>query len=544
MGLSESVSSSCDSKNLPRARATVGFELQLVDEPIDGKEGTNVSIAEGGWDVKTPYHAAISNAMWLTDHDDGIMDEDNEWGSDRRVIHMELDLGNSGIAYTPGDSIGILAPNPGHLVAIVFNSLLEVRESQQKQMEITLDSYITMPTSSSSLSSVESIREILSYQMDLTSIPKKAIVFALSAFCLDEKEKIAMQWLCSKCAVGKELWSEFVENQRLGVADLLSLFPSCVPPLHSLKALLGAVVPRYYSIASSSAYKGREGKLAVAFSVVRYSCGISKHNKASNEAPRSIRRAGICTSYLESILQSWIGGNVSHKGSKEAKGGEGSVSTLTAALIPSPKVRIFHKPTIHFKLPGSVSPPLILIGPGTGVAPFIGFLEHRHHLEEERVRPLDDATTGVWRGGFELEEEDLPNESVSNVSEFIHDISPGPIHLYFGCRNHCDYLYRDALQSFLSNNTLSNLQVAMSRTQTEKVYVTHRIRENSKDISIMLLEQGGYVFICGDGNHMAKDVHTALCSALVEHSEMEEEEVEEYLETLKTRRRYVLDIWS
>ena len=78
LGLSESVSSSCDSKNLPRARATVGFELQLVDEPIDGKEGTNVSIAEGGWDVKTPYHAAISNAMWLTDHDDGIMDEDND----------------------------------------------------------------------------------------------------------------------------------------------------------------------------------------------------------------------------------------------------------------------------------------------------------------------------------------------------------------------------------------------------------------------------------------------------------------------------------
>ena len=356
LGLSESVSSSCDSKNLPRARATVGFELQLVDEPIDGKEAqTCEHCEEGGWDVKTPYHAAISNAMWLTDHDDGIMDEDNEWGSDRRVIHMELDLGNSGIAYTPGDSIGILAPNPDHLVAIVFNSLLEVRESQQKQMEITLDSYITMPTSSSSSSSVESIREILSYQMDLTSIPKKAIVFALSAFCLDEKEKIAMQWLCSKCAVGKELWSEFVENQRLGVADLLSLFPSCVPPLHSLKALLGAVVPRYYSIASSSAYKGREGKLAVAFSVVRYSCGVSKHNKASNEAPRSIRRAGVCTSYLESILQSWIG-NVSHRAAKKPKGAKVPYLRLQLLSYLAPKYAFSTNPLSISSFPAVCHP--------------------------------------------------------------------------------------------------------------------------------------------------------------------------------------------
>ena len=95
-------------------------------------------------------------------------------------------------------------------------------------------------------------------------------------------------------------------------------------------------------------------------------------------------------------------------------------------------LRVFHKPTISFRLPGSVSHPLILVGPGTGVAPFVGFLKHREHLEcERRQRAGQQMCTGMWRGGFELDECDLPCEG-NVVETFINSIAPGPVRLYFG----------------------------------------------------------------------------------------------------------------
>ena len=106
--------------------------------------------------------------------------------------------------------------------------------------------------------------------------------------------------------------------------------------------------------------------------------------------------------------------------------GAGQLSGAASSAVRSDaRLRIFYKPTINFRLPGSVGPPLILVGPGTGVAPFIGFLEQRRHLEAERSNMSkgdDDATMGLWRGAFELSEEDLPVE-LDNV-ESISRVCP------------------------------------------------------------------------------------------------------------------------
>lgn len=343
----------------------------------------------------------------------------------------------------------------------------------------------------------------------------------LSQFCKDPKESAAMQWLSSKDSIGKKMWAQTVEAQVIGIGELLAMFPSCCPTLSLLVSILTPLPPRYYSIASSPLMRGN--RLTIAFSVVRYTCCVTEPsiNEPQNRTNK-IRRVGVCTSFLENLLSPWLQSSQTNE---------------------KRTVRMFHKPTIHFRLPGSVAPPIILIGPGTGVAPFMGFLEHRSQLEKERQKSSEETCTGIWRGDFELEEKDLPGEG-NRVDEFCSSSTPGPVLLYFGCRNDDDFLFKDELELRLKDKTLSKLSVSMSRVGAEKVYVTHKLLENGKDVANFLLNKGAYIYICGDGNKMAKDVHAALVKLLTDHGCDDETSAQAYLDEMKTRRRYILDIWS
>jgi methionine synthase reductase len=212
------------------------------------------------------------------------------------------------------------------------------------------------------------------------------------------------------------------------------------------------------------------------------------------------------------------------------------------------------------------------VGAGTGVAPFVGFLQHRskaRNKDRDRIESGDeDMCCGVWRGGFELETKDLPSEC-NRVGEFMRSQQFGDIYLFFGCRDETDYLFREELQSFLvdsrcdpatpdsgsssplivtspggSVGVLTHLDVAMSRTGPSKVYVTHKLRAMGKQVAHLLVNECAYLYICGDGNHMAKDVGSAIKEILVEHASMTEKQADEMIADLKQRRRYVLDIWS
>ena len=177
-------------------------------------------------------------------------------------------------------------------------------------------------------------------------IPRKACVFALSEHCSNECEANAMKWICSKGDVGKKLWANFIESQSLGTAELLAMFPSCCPPLHVLASFLSPLVPRPYSVASSPL--AHPYSVVIAFSVVRYSCGLSMNVKKRTDnkfdiSNFCIRRSGLCTSYLEEVLQPFLLADDSNPGQSVA-------------------LRILWKPSISFRLPGNVASPLILIG--------------------------------------------------------------------------------------------------------------------------------------------------------------------------------------
>jgi methionine synthase reductase len=424
-GVSVDILTTPDSSLLPKSRKHNENSFEII------LERRNQSDSELGkeWNVSKPFLASVNYAKWLTKPPElagplcPSKTSESIWESTRDVILLDLNIHLSGILYQPGDSIAICVPNPEKLVNCVIERLQTTQPSLQKETWIRKSDGEEL-----------TLQELLSYRLDLVSIPKKAVVLALADYCNDPNEANALRWVCAKGETGKLLWKSMFEDQCVGVGELLALYPSCQPSLHCLISLLSPLPPRAYSIATSPLL--HPSSLSIAMSLVRYCCvsggyqsetnAIPTEEKSSSSPLKVIKRSGLCTSYLHHLLNRWL-------------------YPLSEAITTQPEpplIRIFHKPSATFHLPGSVAPPLVLIGPGTGVAPFIGFLSHRAALERERKMSGEDTCTGMWRGGYEFSGTcDIPCEG-NMIDEFLQLVVPGNVHLYFGCRSEHDWIFR------------------------------------------------------------------------------------------------------
>ena len=243
----------------------------------------------------------------------------------------------------------------------------------------------------------------------------------------------------------------------LEIIDLLRNFPSSKPKPGDLVATLSPLAPRLYSISSSQAACPDEVHLTVG--TVRY----------KNSAGRPCK--GVASTFLADRVR------------------------------PGHAVRVFVQPSHRFGLPDA-DKPIIMVGPGTGIAPFRSFLQERH---------VAKATGKSW--------------------------------LIFGDQtSSSDFLYREELEAFHREGTLARLDTAFSRDQADKLYVQHRMIEHATELWDWL-QQGAHFYVCGDAKRMASDVDKALRHVVMKAGGMSAEAVDAYMADLARSGRYQRDVY-
>jgi sulfite reductase (NADPH) flavoprotein alpha-component len=239
--------------------------------------------------------------------------------------------------------------------------------------------------------------------------------------------------------------------------DLLESFPSAHPPLSELISALDPLQPRLYSIASSP--KLVPGEVHLAVTAVRYE-------------KRGRRRLGVASTFLAD------------------------------RVAPGRQVPVFIRPSRGFRLPPAPDAPVIMIGPGTGIAPFRAFLQERRAI---------GAKGRNW--------------------------------LFFGNpRRRCDFLFEEELTGYWRDGLLTRLDLAFSRDQEDKIYVQHRILEHAAELWTWL-EDGAHLYLCGDAQRMARDVEAGLVYVATKQARMDTTAAKTYFARLADEGRYQKDIY-
>ena len=352
-------------------------------------------------------------------------------GATKEVRHLELNLAGSGLAYTPGDALGVWHSNP----PVVVNEVLQaLRLDGEQAVEID--------------GSAKSLRQWLADSREITRVTRP--------FIAQQAERSKDPRLAEVLQPGHE------EQLRrtlkdLQVVDVLQAHPGDWDAKSFVQALR-PLVPRLYSIASSQESVGDEAHLTVA--VVDY------------EIDRK-RRLGAASAHLASLA------------------GE------------QDRARVFVEHNDRFRLPADTSRDVIMIGPGTGVAPFRGFLQHRE---------AQGATGRNW--------------------------------LFFGARHfRSEFLYQLEWQDAVKKGLLNRCDLAFSRDRSiAREYVQDRLRRVGKDLYAWL-EGGAYLYVCGDAEKMAPDVNAALVDVVAEHGSVSRDDAEAYVRRLADERRYLRDVY-
>ncbi|XP_067639113.1 NADPH--cytochrome P450 reductase isoform X3 [Eurosta solidaginis] len=399
------------------------------------------------FDAKNPFLAPI------------IVNRELHKGGDRSCMHIELDISGSKMRYDAGDHVAMYPINDTELV-----------EKLGKLCNADLDTVFSLINTDTDSSKKHpfpcptTYRTALKHYLEITAIPRTHILKELAEYCTDEADKEFLRSMSSITPEGKEKYQSWIQDACRNIVHILEDIKSCRPPIDHLCELLPRLQPRYYSISSSS--KLYPNHVHVTAVLVQYKTPTGRMNK------------GVATTYL-----------------KSKKPGEADV-----------RVPVFIRKS-QFRLPTKSELPVIMVGPGTGLAPFRGFIQERQHLHDEG----------------------------KTVGESI---------LYFGCRKKSeDYIYEEELEEFIKKGTLT-LKIAFSRDQKEKIYVTHLIEKDADLIWNVLGEKNGHFYICGDAKNMAVDVRNILVKILMTKGGMSEADAVQYIKKMEAQKRYSADVWS
>eukprot|EP01137_Pigoraptor_chileana_P012408 Opistho-2@64785 len=419
------------------AAVVAGIPSLGLDERIDYMD-VGACADDSGFSRTNPYWARIAVKRDLCGA-----------GEERQVVHVEFDLGDSGIEYTPGDSLGICPENNPAEVEVLLKAMRctgtetvtappgcydpKIGRKEKMPLQNALRRFYDIKTVKPEL-----IRNLIPMSRDRRESEKGRAI-------LMEGQSVASNSVLRAYLYGRE------------VADVLTDFSSAKPDISDVLTHLRLLQPRYYSISSAQSVVGK--RVSVTAAVVRY----DSLGKA---------RTGVCTTFLQDRR------NISEE------------------------CPVFIGKNPEFRLPTNGSLPIIMVGPGTGLAPFRAFLQERK-ITKARGDNL----------------------------------------LYFGCRDrNKDYLYRGELEALEKEKGVI-LRTAFSREAGQKkVYVQHLLKQDA-DLVWSLLQRGAHFYVCGDAKNMAGDVHETLLDIISAKKGTSRENAEAFMADLENNKRYQRDVW-
>lgn len=358
-------------------------------------------------------------------------------GSEKNTYHIVLDLRDSGISYQVGDSVAVQPFNDPDVVEKTL-AALKADGSEKVVSKHTGEPY--------------TLRDYLYKKANLSEVPRK-LISELSQRQVDPQKKVRLESLflegqkemLKEYQAAHEVWDALMENAEVTFSP------------QEFCLLLQPLLPRFYSIASAQAVVGDKVHLTVAELVY---------------VTNDYVRRGTCTHYLCNI------------------------APMHEFTIP-----VYIQPSQGFTLPEKKGVPVIMVGPGTGVAPFRAFMQER-----------------LARG------------------------DAGNNWLFFGERHRqLNFFYEEYWQELIEQGQL-RLETAFSRDQENKIYVQHRMLENGPEL-FSWLDQGGYFYVCGDAHRMAKDVDATLLQIVQIHGKCSEVAAKDYVKKMKAEKRYLRDVY-
>ena len=423
------------------------------------------------WSAKNPYSSNLTENFVL-----------NGEGSRKETRHIVFDLGDSGLQYKAGDALGVIPRCPPALAEDVLASCgvagaeevdthlgpCGLRQALTERYEIHRISKKWIEQLGPRLSSGAADIEIRIVHRQRTSSRDGSVLIDWNGSGAEDDVPVGYVEIGSASDPAETLWAELTGDSKAmedyiwsrdyidGLADFghIGFTPQqLVDGMDRLK-------PRLYSIASSPDFE--PGMVHLTVAIVRY----NHHDRD---------RAGLCTGFMADRCE-----------------------------VGETDIGVFMSPTRSFVLPEDRSTDIIMVGPGTGIAPFRAFLQQRQ---------MEGDSGRNW--------------------------------LFFGdWTEEGEYLYRDEMEAWRESGLINRHDLAWSRAGPEKVYVQHLMEQHGEEIWNWI-DDGAYFYVCGDKNYMARDVHSTLIGICSEYGGMSEEEAKEFVESglMKTEKRYLRDVY-
>jgi cytochrome P450/NADPH-cytochrome P450 reductase len=429
-------------------------ELNLPAATAEAKlAGPRISVSFVNRLATSPIMRSYSAVAMTVRTNRELQRRDCERPSERSTRHIEIAL-PSGVSYSAGDHLGIVPRNGLETIRRVLMRF-KLDPSLYATIAPRADADTHLP-----VNEPVPLLEILANRIELQDVATREQIATLAQHARDDKERTALEALAGDDA----RYGQQVFAARKSTLDILDDNPSCTPPFDVFLDMTPPLRPRYYSISSSPLVSA--GICSITVGVLE-SPALRGHGNFR----------GVCSNYLA---------------------GQPADATVYAFV---------RKPTIPFHPPENPHLPMIMIGPGTGVAPFRGFLFERAALKKQGA-PIGESF------------------------------------LFFGCRDPLqDFLYQDEMRAFEAEG-VAKLVCAFSREPGKpKTHVQQAIAENG-DAVWELLQKEASVFVCGEASRMAPEVKQAFVDLFCKHTGASAADGKAWLAGLVASRRYLEDIWA